>query len=79
MNTTAKSLRSQVDKWLSPTYAKRTRVIRFSRLSLHRGRYVCVETSGPTGTLALFFFQHDDRSWQVYPPEVERPEMSSSL
>jgi hypothetical protein len=79
MNTAEKSLRDQVHKWLAPTYAMHTRVIQFSRLSLHRRRYVCVETSGPMGTLALFFFRHDDRSWRVYPPDVERPEMATRL
>ena len=79
MNATENSLRNQVDKWLAPTYAMRTRVIEFSRLSLHRRRYVCVETSGPMGTLALFFFRHDDRSWRVYPPDTARPAMASTL
>jgi hypothetical protein len=74
-----KSLRGQVDKWLAPTNAVRTRVIRFSRRSRHRQRYVCVEASGPMGTLALFFFRHDDRSWRVYPPETDRPAMAPRL
>lgn len=73
------SLRGLVDKWLAPTHAMRTRVTRFSRLSLHSQRYVCVETSGPTGTLALFFFRHDDGSWRVYPPEAQRPAMATEL
>ncbi|MEX3897044.1 hypothetical protein [Paraburkholderia sp. BR10954] len=74
-----KSLRGQVDKWLAPTNGMRMRVIQFSRLSLHRRRYVCVEASGPMGTLALFFFRHDDRSWRVYPPETPRPAMAPWL
>ncbi|OUL84861.1 hypothetical protein [Paraburkholderia hospita] len=79
MQAPEKSLRGLVDKWLAPTHAMRTRVIRFSRLSLHRQRYVCVETSGPMGTLALFFFRHDDGSWRVYPPEAQRPAMAPRL
>jgi hypothetical protein len=31
------------------------------------------------GTLALFFFRHDDRSWRVYPPETDRPAMAPRL
>ncbi|WP_368620421.1 hypothetical protein [Paraburkholderia sp. BR13444] len=79
MHTPEKSLRGQVDKWLAPTNGMRMRVIQFSRLSLHRRRYVRVEASGPMGTLALFFFRHDDRSWRVYPPETQRPAMAPWL
>ncbi|MGF6539269.1 hypothetical protein [Paraburkholderia youngii] len=79
MHAPEKSLSGQVDKWLAPTNGMRMRVIQFSRLSLHRRRYVCVEASGPMGTLALFFFRHDDRSWRVYPPETQRPAMAPWL
>ena len=39
-------------------------------------RYVRVEALKPTGVLALFFFRHDDGSWQVFPPEAVRMMMS---
>ncbi|TKC81635.1 hypothetical protein FAZ69_27095 [Trinickia terrae] len=65
------TLRRLVDKWLAPTPATPARVIRFSR----RRRYVCIETTHPTGTLSIFFFRHDDGSWCVFPPAAKRPAM----
>ena len=76
MDTFAKpTLRWLVDKWLAPTPAVPVRVIRFSRMPLHRRRYLCVETAHPTGTLSIFFFRHADGSWCVFPPAEERPAM----
>lgn len=76
MDIAETSLHGQVDKWLVLTHTTYMRVVRFSRLGSHRNRFVCVETSGPMGTLALFFFRHGDRSWRVYPPETQRPTMA---
>jgi hypothetical protein len=75
METAKQSLRRQVDKWLAPTPAAPARVTCFSRMPLHRRRYVCIETVHSTGTLAIFFFRHDDGSWCVFPPAAERPAM----
>jgi hypothetical protein len=75
METAKQSLRRQVDKWLAPTPAVPARVTRFSRMPLQRGRYVRIETVHPAGTLAIFFFRHDDGSWCVFPPDAERPAM----
>jgi hypothetical protein len=38
-------------------------------------RYVCVEAARPAGSLAIFFFRHDDGSWCVFPPATVRPAM----
>ncbi|QCP49918.1 hypothetical protein FAZ95_12475 [Trinickia violacea] len=73
--TTQSTLRRLVDKWLAPTPAAPARVIRFSRMPMHRRRYVCIETSHSSGTLSIFFFRHDDGSWCVFPPAAERPAM----
>jgi hypothetical protein len=73
MDTAQSSLRTLVDKWLAPTPARPARVTRFSRLMRDRNRYICVETAHPTGTLAIFFFRHDDGSWCVFPPVAARP------
>jgi len=75
MNSGEKSLRVLVDKWLAPTPATPARISQFSRTLLNRRRYVCVEVSRPTGSFAIFFFWHDDGSWCVFPPAVERPTM----
>jgi hypothetical protein len=71
------SLRFQVEKWLAPGSTRSMHVTVFSRTSLGRRRYVCVETSQPAGSRALFFFRHDDGSWRVFPSEPGRPKMST--
>nr|WP_321793698.1 hypothetical protein [Caballeronia sp. J97] len=75
MNTGAMSLRLLVEKWFAPTSMMPARVVRFSRTSSDRGRYVCMESDRPTGLLVVFFFRHDDGSWRVFPPAARRPSM----
>ncbi|MBC8742913.1 hypothetical protein F6X40_41355 [Paraburkholderia sp. UCT31] len=70
MNTAKRSLRSLVEKWLTPTAATPVRVTRFSRTGASRRRYARVEVQRPEGSVALFFFRHDDGTWQVFPPET---------
>jgi hypothetical protein len=76
MNTQRDSLRRIVDKWLAPTPAAPVRDIRLCRMQANHVRYVRVEALRPTGVLALFFFRHDDGSWQVFPPEAVRMMMN---
>jgi hypothetical protein len=71
--TRENSLRTQVDKWLSPSLSTPVRVTEFSRTRQGRRRYVCVETSLPLGPRALLFFRHDDGCWCVFPPASDRP------
>lgn len=78
MNTAQPSLRSLVDKWLAPTAAMPARVTRFSRLNSNHTRYVRVEASHPTGTLAIFFFRHDD-GWCVFPPGTNAPAIGARI
>jgi hypothetical protein len=66
-----KSLRLLVEKWLTLTLATPIRVTRFSRTSANR-RYVCVEALRAGGSVTLFFFRHDDRTWCVFPPDTRR-------
>ena len=77
MNPTESSLRALVDKWLAPNARVPARVVRFSRTQDHRLRYVCVEAAHPARTIAIFFFRHDDGSWNVFPPAEVRPAMSA--
>jgi hypothetical protein len=70
MTTAEKSLRSLVEKWLTPTSATPVRVTRFGRTASNRRRYVRVEAMRPDGPVALFFFRHDDGTWRVFPPET---------
>ncbi|SOE69723.1 hypothetical protein SAMN05446635_3610 [Burkholderia sp. OK233] len=85
-STNGQSLRCQVEKWLAPAPATPVRVTAFSRTRLGGRRYVCVETSSPSGAHALFFFKHDDGSWCVFPQTAnsrklaaEQPDFSLSL
>jgi hypothetical protein len=77
MNTSQRSLRLLVEKWLAPTPAMPVRVTRFSRTSANPRRYVRVEALRPAGLLTILFFRHDDGSWCVFPPSAEsaRPAM----
>ncbi|RQS57033.1 hypothetical protein DID96_36835 [Burkholderia sp. Bp8963] len=76
MSSTEKTLHWAVDKWLAPTPAMPARVVRLRRTQMHR-RCVCVQAMGPGGLLLIFFFRHDDGSWNVYPPAQARPAMSA--
>jgi hypothetical protein len=38
-----------------------------------------VEALRPGGLLSIFFFRHDDGSWNVFPPQAERPAMNGHL
>jgi hypothetical protein len=64
------SLRYQVEKWLAPTTP--VHVTAFGHSRQGGGRYVCVETRQAAGLHALFFFQHDDGYWNVFPPEGDQ-------
>ncbi len=77
MNGTGSSLRMQVDKWLAPSRFVPARVVRFSRMPAQRRRFVCVEAAHPAGTIAIFFFRHDDGSWCVFPPADRRLAMTT--
>ncbi|MGF6601541.1 hypothetical protein P3T23_006283 [Paraburkholderia sp. GAS448] len=76
MISAEKSLHWAVDKWLAPTPAMPARVARCCRTGTHRRRYVCVEALRPGGLLSIFFFRHDDGTWNVFPPAAERPAMN---
>jgi hypothetical protein len=68
----ANSLRSLVEKWLMPTSTTPVRVTRFTRTLPNRRRYVRVEALWLEGSVVLYFFQHDDGTWRVFPPEPRR-------
>jgi hypothetical protein len=74
-NSSEQSLRGQIEKWLAPSPSIPLHVTRFSRAARNGKRYVCVETSLPAGTRALFFFRHPDGCWCVFPPVAETPRL----
>jgi len=67
MSSCPRSLHSLVDKWLAPTPTTMIRVTRFRPTDPNNSRYVRVETARQTGTMAMFFFRHQD-GWCVFPP-----------
>jgi hypothetical protein len=69
-NTSNRSLRHQVEKWLAPPPASTVHVTEFGRTRWDRTPYVCVEMSSPAGVRMLFFFRHGDGAWHVFPPAV---------
>ncbi|RZF24224.1 hypothetical protein EVC45_40015 [Paraburkholderia sp. UYCP14C] len=69
MASAARSLRTMVQDWLSPT--RGFRVSHVGRTV--GGRYVCVVADNGSGPMAIFFFRHRDGSWCVFPPPPERP------
>jgi hypothetical protein len=73
-----RSLRFLVEKWLMPAPATPIRVTRFSRTRADWGRDVRVEALRLNGSVALFFFRHDDGAWRVFPPAAKRLAMRVS-
>jgi hypothetical protein len=69
-----KTLHWAVDKWFAPTPAMPAHVVRSRRVWMHC-RCVCVEAMRPSGLLSIFFFRHNDGSWNVFPPARARPAM----
>ena len=75
MSPTGMTLHWAVEKWLAPVPAMPAHVVRVRRTQRHR-RCVCITTVRPSGLLSIFFFRHDDGSWNVYPPAQARAAMS---
>jgi hypothetical protein len=69
------SLRLIVERWLAPDPTRGVRVIEFRNRRSRRECYVCVETFRTSGSVALFFYRHQDGEWRVTPPDRERLSM----
>jgi hypothetical protein len=76
MEKAERSLRFMVEKWLVMAHAISVRVTRGSCACANPRRSVCVEASLSTGVFALYLFRQSDGTWDVFPPDVERPAMS---
>ncbi len=68
------SLRAVIDKWIGRTATNPIRVIR--QRDARSGRYVLVSLSQSPTAQVIFFFRHDNGSWNVFPPEIQRPAMT---
>jgi hypothetical protein len=69
------SLRSLVEKWMSPSVGLTLQVSRCGYSDPHRRRFVRVRTECSTGMLEVAFFRHDDGCWHVFPQARTRPTM----
>ncbi|WP_250475331.1 hypothetical protein [Caballeronia sp. GAFFF1] len=75
MKVATNSLHSAVDKWLAPTVTHPARVAQLCRR--HTGtRYVRIETWHHDTLISIIFFRHEDGTWNVFPPQANRPSMS---
>lgn len=70
MKTGEQSLRWLVEKWLAPAAAVHVTRARWTHAT--QTRSVRVETIRKDGPIAIFFFQHDDGAWCVFPPAAAR-------
>ncbi|WP_075644092.1 hypothetical protein [Caballeronia udeis] len=79
MNTVQVSLRLLVEKWFGPGTSAHLPMIRFTRARLHGTRCVRVDALRTKDSIEIFFFQHQDGEWRVFPPETKRLEMSINV
>jgi hypothetical protein len=74
MTESRMSLRAVIDKWVGRTPTNPIKVIRHG--DARSGRYVLVSLSRSPAAHTIFFFRHDNGSWNVFPPETQRPVMT---
>ena len=70
------SLRFMVEKWLVMAPSVSVGVTRESRARSYQSRYICVEALQSADTFAIYLFRQGDGTWDVFPPDAERPAMS---
>jgi hypothetical protein len=66
------SLRSLIEKWFAPSATSRVRLTRYVRAHPMRSRCVRVEALRSQDPVAIYFFQHGDGTWRLFPPEFGR-------
>lgn len=66
------TLRSMIEKWLPPTASTPVRITRFRSAGNGVRRYVRAESQRRGEFVTLFFFQHEDGAWRVFPPNTAR-------
>ena len=65
------SLRFHVEKWFGRTAISSLEVSRVRPAKLGRNRCVQVVSSQSENRLTIFFFQHGDGRWSVFPPPTQ--------
>jgi len=76
VSTGRQSLRWLINKWFAFDTEADDRSTRARRVQFKSGRCVCVEAKHTGGKVVIFFFRHDDGSWQVFPPAAKRLALS---
>lgn len=75
MEQAGRSLRFMVERWLLMVPSGPVRVTRISRERANQRRCVCVEALRSADTFAIYLFRQGDGTWNVFPPDAERPTM----
>jgi hypothetical protein len=70
------SLRLLVQKWLSPRPAASV-MIKRARMPGTNVRYIKFSLLRDGERVVMFFFQHDDGGWYVFPPEAAHATMDA--
>ncbi|WP_156444452.1 hypothetical protein [Burkholderia sp. MSMB1826] len=77
VDAVAHGLRLIVEKWLGTDFPADLRVSEAVGMSGKRRQYVRVEVPCRSDGAALYFFLHDDGTWDVFPQEEQGLAMSS--
>jgi hypothetical protein len=72
------SLRFHVEKWFGRTAISSLEVSRVRPAKLGRNRCVQVVSSQSDSRVTIFFFQHGDGGWSVFPPAPRRATLAIS-
>ena len=75
MSKVERSLRAVIEKWLGTEQESEIGTVRSGHLANSRTRYVSIVANRHSGKLTLFFFRHDDGSWNVFPPSAPHAAM----
>jgi hypothetical protein len=75
MGAAETSLGSLIEKWFAPSATSEVRLTRYARAHPIGSRCVRVEAQRMKDPVAIYFFQHRDGSWRLFPPEHRHASM----
>jgi hypothetical protein len=79
VDAVARGLRLIVEKWLGTDFPEDLRINEAFGVAGNRRQYVRIEVPCRGEGAALYFFLHDDGTWDVFPQEEQGIAMSSRL
>jgi hypothetical protein len=79
VDAVTRGLRRIVGKWLGTDFPLDLRIGATCGISGNRQQYVRIELPCRNDGAALYFFLHDDGTWDVFPQEEQGLAMSSRL